>query len=173
MKLNYLLMICFACLCMMDAKAQVAYSNLFQENHHGVAYSSGILDSVQYAWVFNGQEESQYFAEGSTIEKSKYVLQLQIGELKYEMDVAFRNLIVSLYIELELPLNNEIRTITGIYQKGQRWIKVKGVIDPACKLQSGSSWGRKNKIQNFDEILNFYVECLLKNIDFDNCIKSK
>jgi len=89
---------------------------------------------------------------------------LNIDDQLYEYDISFRNLIVSLYIELEMKFEGDSRTITGIYNKAQRWIKVKGVIPPIYQKKEGSTFGRKNKINSFSEILDFFVEAVVDNV---------
>ncbi len=149
--------------------AQVVFRELLSQDHQGELTQSINYPgkTLAYEWQFIDMEKGQYFAEGEAIQKINYKLQFKIdGKPIGHFDVQIRDLIVTHYIEIKIVNEAEPRTITSLYNKSIRWLRLKGVLHEGCR-QDGSHWGRLDGVQNYDELLEFVVLELDKNIKLE------
>jgi hypothetical protein len=63
--------------------------------------------------------------------------------------------------------NEELRTITGLYNKTSRWIKLKGVLPDECRREE-AHWGRLDAVTSYDQLLQFVIEQIDQNVKL-NC----
>lgn len=122
----------------------------------GVNFPEGTLS---HEWKFISQEGV----------KSVYQLELKLDEDRSATyDVRMRNLSIAFYIEVRMKdKEGETKTLSGIFDKGDKWLRVKMAPKQECK-QEGTQWGRRNQIEGFNDLLDFVISELDRNVDL-NC----
>ena len=147
--------------------AQVVFREYLSQNHSGrITQSVNFPNKIlEYEWIFLDMEKGAYFAEGEAIQKIKYQLLFKVdGKQVGSFDLQMRDLIVTYYVEIEAKKEDTSRTITAIYHKANRWVKLKGVLQEGCR-RSGVSWGRQDAVESYDQLLQFIVQQIDKNVD--------
>lgn len=150
------------------ADGQVVFREYLSQNHQGeITQSENYPDqNLGYEWKFIDMEKGQYFAEGEAIQKIRYQLHFQLdGETIGYFDLQMRDLIVTHYIEISVVKDDVPRTITALYNKSSRWLRLKGVLQQGCR-RNEVSWGRLDEVESYDELLQFIVQQIDKNVDF-------
>lgn len=164
--INYILLLFCMLMLSQNGKAQVVFRDYLSKDHQGtleqsVNYTGQKLD---YEWKFMDMEKGQYFAEGEAIQRINYQLVFKIkGKEVGRFDLQIRDLIVTHYIEISAVKNEEPRTITGLYNKASRWIKLKGVLPDECR-QEDAKWGRMDALTSYDQLLQFVIEQIDQNV---------
>lgn len=149
--------------------SQVAYSHFFTQDHEGVIINNR-NEKVEYEFKFISADSLAFIGEGNTVSKSNYTLSIKDKESEIKFDFRFRNLLVSLYLECEVQYKDGSKsTVTGIYNKVQRWIKIKSFVPKKYRINNNSTWGRKNDITSFEQILDFFVEKININLETSEC----
>lgn len=140
------------------ANSQVVMRALLSQDHEGVVES--ILN-------FPGQKlRHQWDHQKTEGLKSTFRLNLYATDrLINTYDVRIRNLSIALYIEVRMPYKDDgsIKTLSGIYDKGNKWMRVKMAPHEGCKRE-GTNWGRLDQINSFDQILDYLVRQLDENV---------
>ncbi len=143
----------------LPTSGQVVLQALLSENHEGV-----VEDPLNYPkqmllhqWVFKERDGV----------KSMYKLHLfKNRDLLFSYDVRMRNLITAFYVEIRIKDNKgKIKTLSGIYDKGDKWLRVKMAPTENCAKEN-MSWSRENKIKDFNRILDFIIREMDRNLDF-------
>ncbi len=138
---------------------QVVVKKILTENHEGLINDMMNFpkEIIRHKWIFKSQDGL----------KSNYEVGLYKGkELICSYDVRMRNLSIAFYVEIRVKdKKGEIKTLSGIYDKGNKWLRVKMAAHDGC-LKKGALWGRKNKISEFGEILDFIIREMDRNLDF-------
>ncbi|MEM7104563.1 MAG: hypothetical protein AAF502_15610 [Bacteroidota bacterium] len=150
---------------------QVVMRSFLSEDRSGVVETSVNLDGkpLGYQLEFLSMEKGNFFAEGEAIQRIHYNLHLLSGKEKLaSFQVSVRDLIVTYYMEVKVPGNGETRTITAIYNKTNKWVKLKGVLQENCRQQD-SKWGRLDGVQSYDQLLNFILSQIDANLEI-SCI---
>ena len=140
--------------------AQVVEVSKLSEDHSG-ELSEGINypnATLAHSWKFISQEGV----------KSVYQLELKLDdERSATYDVRLRNLSIAFYIEVRMKdKEGEIKTLSGIFDKGDKWLRVKMAPKADCKRE-GTQWGRRNQIESFDGLLDFVISELDRNVVLD------
>ncbi|MFT5165024.1 MAG: hypothetical protein ACI8P3_000248 [Saprospiraceae bacterium] len=149
-----------------SAAAQVVFREFLSQDHQGELKPSVNYPGQQltYEWIFIDMEKGLYFAEGEAIQKIRYRLKFNLnGKEIGHFDVQMRDLIVTHYIEISLVRDQEPRTITCLYNKASRWIKLKGVLPDNCRRE-GATWGRLDGVESYDQLLQFIISQIDKNV---------
>lgn len=163
---QYLLLLVFS-LSWQTAETQVVFRELLSQDHQGELVQSVNYPGkkLTYEWGFLNMEKGQYFAEGEAIQKINYQLKFKVdGKPVGHFDVQIRDLIVTHYIEIKTVKEEEPRTITGLYNKSSRWLRLKGVLQEGCR-RDGAHWGRLDGVQSYDQLLQFIILEIDKNAD--------
>jgi hypothetical protein len=109
-------------------------------------------------------DKGNYFAENEAIQRIYYKLILSVGgNEKITFDVNMRDLIVTLYIEIKVSREGDTRTISAIYNKTNKWLKIKAVLHEGCKNEA-NRWRRLEEVSSFDQLLRHIVEDLDRNV---------
>lgn len=161
-------LICWLGLILQTADGQVVFREYLSQNHQGQISESENYPGqpLGYEWKFIDMEKGQYFAEGEAIQKIRYQLHFQLdGKAIGHFDLQIRDLIVTHYIEISVVKADTARTITALYNKSSRWLRLKGVLQEGCRRE-GVSWGRLDGVESYDQLLQFVVQQIDKNIYF-------
>jgi hypothetical protein len=145
--------------------AQVVFKEYLSKNHSGEIASVNVNEhQLYYEFVFVSEEVGIEYQSKEAIEKIHY--KLNISDRKgftRSYDVLIRDLIVSLYVEIDMNSGPEKNVVTTIYQKRNRWAKLKGIIPTDCKNQ-GFKWSRLDRISSFEQLLQFIIEDIDRNV---------
>lgn len=143
------------------AKSQVVMRGLLSEDHEGVVERTLNFPDQQLRHEWKHQETNGL--------KSTYRLSLYENDrLINSFDVRMRNLSIAFYIEVRIShkADGSIKTLSGIYDKGNKWMRVKMAPHTGCK-RTEASWGRLDQINRFDQILDYLIRQLDENLILD------
>lgn len=144
-----------------QAEAQVLADEHLRQSHQGT-----LEQSINYPDKGLGFE-FDFLKEESKVKK-QYDLKLYQGEkLLGSYPVRVRNLIITCYFEVKLKdKNGTIKTLTAVYDKGNKWLRIKFAPQPDCSRPE-AKWRRVNRIQSFDEILSHIIIQMDGNLILD------
>lgn len=165
--MKYYLLIIISTTIFSLSNAQVVYTEFLNQDHKGtIAHpANGNGSDLKYHFEFISQETGAEYKNEESIQKIHYKLHLTIGANEYSFDVLIRNLLVSLYIEMDMNNGSDKSVVTAIYNKKNRWVKLKGIVPTSCKNQE-SKWSRLNDVSSFEQLLTFVISNLDENVDF-------
>lgn len=149
------------CLGYVFAKGQVVHKDFLSKDHSG---------SIESSINFPGQKLGYHLrydrTEGARIH---YDLDLLVGGKKRgTFRVLMRNLIVTYYLDISFPKDGALRTMTAIFDKGNKWVRVKFAPQEGCRRNAAACEGRLNEVKSYDQLLNFVIQMLDQGTDL-NC----
>jgi hypothetical protein len=150
----------------MVSNAQVVNRELLMQDHQGKIMNSVNFGgkTISYEFKFKDMEKGSYFAEEEAIQRIFYELILKVdGKEVARYDVMIRDLIVTMYMDINLVMDGEKIVISPIYNKTNKWVKLKGTLTNDCRNQ-GTQWGRMNEIKSFGQLLDFIIMDFDKNV---------
>jgi hypothetical protein len=149
-----------------QAFSQVVFRELLSQDHVGKIENSINLDgkTMHYEWQFVDMQLGSYFTEEEAIEKIFYTLNLKDDSVPLKkFDVLLRDLIVTFYIEIKIKKGEDERTITAIYNKTNKWVKLKANLHDGCDQEP--LWKRLDGVTSFEQLLNHVVREVDKNVN--------
>jgi hypothetical protein len=150
----------------MVSNAQVVNRELLMQDHEGKIMNSVNFNgkSIAYEFKFKDMEKASYFAEEEAIQRIFYDLILKVdGKDVARYEVMIRDLIVTMYMDINLVKDGKKVVISPIYNKTNKWVKLKGTLTDDCS-NPGSQWGRMNQIKSFGQLLDFIITDFDKNV---------
>lgn len=151
-----------------SVQSQVVLREYLSQNHSGTVENSLNFPGkpLNYEWQYGSMEINHYFAEGEAIQKIHYTLVLKAGDREVlRLPVLMRDLIVTYYVEIGFDKEDARRTVSAIFQKSNKWVKLKGVLHEGCR-RPDQRWGRLNDLRAYAPLLQYIVAELDRNIDF-------
>ena len=140
-----------------DVQAQGILKEELLKNHEGsvptsINYPKEVL---KYKWDYQSSRQKVI----------EYKLELYHNNEKINtFDVLIRNLTNSLYIDIRFYYQEERRTLTAIYKKTHKWLRIKGVFHPDCK-RDDTSWLRVEEIDNLETLLEQIIVQIDQNVN--------
>ena len=154
---RFVIVIAFVLAGMSYSNGQIVYESLLTQNHEGVLESPRISPEKSLTHVWTYQE-----TKGVQI---KYDLQLFLDKTPYAgFNAQIRDLLITFYIEIEFEKDGETRTLTAVFDKQNKWMRVKFAPHAGCAAPE-AAWGRMDGIEHFEQILDFAIRQLDKNVD--------
>ncbi len=142
----------------MSSKAQVLMEAYLLEDHNGLITNSFNFPNevLEYKWKFQSNEGLKTIYLLSLYHRNKEIV---------SFPVRMRNLSISFYIEIRMALKKDgsIKTLSGIYDKGNKWMRVKMAPQLGC-TQENVKWKRFNQIDDFQQILKHLVQQMDENL---------
>lgn len=149
-----------------NSYSQIVFRSLLSQDHNGQIIKSDGLDSINYTLNYISKEVHFTSKDEDAIKSISYDFKIESNGCEEKLILNVRDLIVTTYFEVLIPYGDSPFTVMGMYNKSQRWIKMKGVINEKVLLDS-SMWRRKNNIKSFQEILDFFVSEIVRKIKFE------
>lgn len=161
--MKYLFICFFSILCLLEntVNAQVFSDEYLSQTHKGTLKSSVNYSGDDLDFVFELIED-----------KSKVVKLYELklyhrNTLLNTYNVQIRNLIVTCYFEIELnDKKGTSKTLTGIFDKGNKWMRVKFAPQENCS-NPNQQWERYSNIKSFEAILHQIIYQMDKNLVLD------
>ncbi len=141
--------------------AQVLPDQFLVQSHSGI-----LEESVNYP------ERPLPFSFDFVSSKNEVLKLYQLNFYKknnttHTFDLQIRNLIITCYFEIKMKdQNGKIKTLTAVYDKGNKWLRVKFAPTQSCAREK-MRWERLNNVASFDEILEHIVRQIDKNLMLD------
>jgi hypothetical protein len=145
------------------SQAQVVLKDLLKQDHNGkvdksVNYSGKTL---YYSWHYDSTDPVPI--------RSNYALKIgsdQALKNAISIPVVIRDITTETYVEAYLNNGSETKTFTVIYNKDERWYRIKCAPQWGCRR--GEDWKRVDGINNLDDLLNSVVMQMDNNLKL-NC----
>lgn len=169
-KILLILSVFFLFLCFEQGiSGQVVNRELLVLDHSGSIMNSVNFEGKELVYNFRYQnmEKGSYFAENEAIQKIFYELDLSVdGKIIGTYEVLIRDLIVTMYMEIKMTKGDDFKVISPIYNKTNKWLKLKAVMHDNCK-NPDYKWSRLNEVQSFQQLLDHIISDIDKNVKLD------
>lgn len=77
-----------------------------------------------------------------------------------------RDLLVTVYIDIEIDTDSDPHTLTVVLDKANRWLKLKFVPEDGCAYPD-ASWARTEQVGSFAELMEHVVSSIDRNLKID------
>jgi hypothetical protein len=85
------------------------------------------------------------------------------GNVLATWTVRSRDLLVTVYLDIEMDTDSEPHTMTAVFDKANRWLKIKFVAEPGCTLPD-ANWIRSEQVGSFAELIGLVATTIDRNL---------
>ncbi len=114
-------------------------------------------DSIR-AFKYEGKESARYYYTISIADNPGLNNPVKVPAM-------VRDLVITTYFEIYLNNGTETKTFTLVYDKNNKWYRIKFAPQPGCRREE--LWKRVNDVRSYEELLKSMVAQMDNNLKLD------
>ncbi len=155
------------------SNAQVLMKEMLMQEQKGMTASSVNWPGKKVYYALKYDSSRVYTFETYSTTRYYYTLMLadnagMANAIKIPGMV--RDLVITTYFEFYFDNGSEMKTFTLIYDKNNKWYRIKFAPQWGCRRSE--DWKRVNDIKSYNDLLTSMIEQMDKNVKFD-CFRSQ
>lgn len=148
--------------------SQVMYKELLKQDHKGEAANSVNWAGKKVYWSMKYDSTRTLKFENYSTDRIYYTMMIadnagMSNAIKIPMMI--RDLVITTFFEMYLNNGTDTKTFTLIYDKNNKWYRIKFAPQAGCRREE--LWKRVNDIKSFDELMNSVVGQMDHNLKLD------